>query len=89
MYVFQVVVLSLSLFLLLFVSVSVVCVFKKRKRKINIYNPVQNLHEASQNLTMWGYLPGDEFPNNQTIRESECMLTRTLDNWCNSLFPCF
>ncbi|PVD35082.1 hypothetical protein C0Q70_06363 [Pomacea canaliculata] len=30
----------------------------------------KNLHDARQNLTMWGFLPGDEFPQNETIRES-------------------
>lgn len=27
------------------------------------------LEEAKSNLTTWGYLPGDDWPENKTIRE--------------------
>lgn len=27
------------------------------------------LEEAKSNLTSWGYLPGDDWPENETIRE--------------------
>ncbi|XP_076446023.1 coiled-coil domain-containing protein 134-like [Babylonia areolata] len=37
----------------------------------------KNLEDARQNLTMWGFLPGDEFPKNETIRES---MSKVLEN---------
>ncbi|KAL8589900.1 hypothetical protein ACOMHN_023987 [Nucella lapillus] len=37
----------------------------------------KNVEEARQNLTMWGFLPGDEFPLNETIRES---MSKVLEN---------
>lgn len=37
----------------------------------------KNLFDASQNLTSWGFIPGDDFPTNETIRES---MSKILEN---------
>lgn len=45
--------------------------------KVMLSQLFKNLHDARQNLTMWGFLPGDDFPTNETVRES---MSKVLEN---------
>lgn len=35
---------------------------------------LQVISEAKVNLTVWGYIPGDPFPENTTIRDGKLVL---------------
>ncbi|KAK7096710.1 coiled-coil domain-containing protein 134-like [Littorina saxatilis] len=44
---------------------------------VMLHQLFKNLQDSSQNLTAWGYTPGDEFPENKTVRET---VSKVLEN---------